>query len=108
MNELRSKEENVHRDWLEGLVKECIDSLGPEAIEYLTPKIHLLKGKPRQVIPKQVKMLSPDLLVMGSLARTGTSGFLIGNTAEAILNKVSCSVVIIKPSGFKAPTHLQE
>ena len=106
LNELRSKEEKVHRDWLETLVEECLGRLGSEAVQYLAPKLHLLKGDPRQVIPQQVEVLKSDVLVIGSVARTGTSGFLIGNTAETILNEVCCSVVIIKPPGFESPIHL--
>jgi nucleotide-binding universal stress UspA family protein len=103
LNELRGKEEKEHRDWIEALVKKCLDSLGSEAVQYLTPKIHLLKGDPRKVIPAQVDALRPDLLVIGSVARTGVSGLLMGNTAEAILNEVDCSVATIKPPGFESP-----
>ena len=70
LNELRGKEEKEHRDWIEALVKKCLDSLGPEAVQYLLPKIHLLKGDPRKVIPAQVDALRPDLLIIGSVART--------------------------------------
>ena len=106
MNELRSKEEQAHRDWLEALVEECLGKLGSEAVQYLAPKVHLLKGSPRQVIPEQVKVLKPDVLVIGSVARTGVSGLLMGNTAEAILNEVDCSVVTVKPPGFESPIQL--
>jgi len=38
---------------------------------------------------------------MGTIARTGISGLIIGNTAEAILNQLECSVHAIKPPGFQ-------
>lgn len=44
-----------------------------------------------------------NLLVMGTLARTGIRGVLIGNTAEKILDQVRCSVVAVKPPGFVSP-----
>jgi hypothetical protein len=37
---------------------------------------------------------------MGSVGRTGIPGFIMGNTAEMILNQIDCSVLVIKPPGF--------
>ena len=36
-----------------------------------------------------------------AVARTGVSGFIIGNTAEAILDQLACSVLAIKPPGLQ-------
>jgi nucleotide-binding universal stress UspA family protein len=49
-----------------------------------------------------------DLLVMGTVCRTGIAGFLIGNTAEEVLNQVDCSVLTRKPVGFVTPVTLDE
>lgn len=65
--------------------------------------IHVLRGPPRDVIPAQAEELAADLLVMGTIARTGVPGFIIGNTAEDILNAVTCSVVTVKPPGYVSP-----
>ena len=64
---------------------------------------HLEKGHAEVVIPKFVKDHKIDLLVMGTMSRTGIPGFLIGNTAEKVLDAVDCSVLTLKPSGFKSP-----
>jgi nucleotide-binding universal stress UspA family protein len=63
----------------------------------------MLRGEAKKVIPKLVGKLKADLVVMGTVARTGIPGFIIGNTAEAILNQLQCSVLAIKPSGFVSP-----
>jgi nucleotide-binding universal stress UspA family protein len=47
--------------------------------------------------------LQADLVVMGTIARTGISGFIIGNTAESILDQLTCSVLAVKPPGFVTP-----
>ena len=47
-----------------------------------------------------------DLVVMGSVGRSGLSGMLIGNTAERILRKLPCSVLVVKPDGFVSPVRL--
>ena len=48
------------------------------------------------------------LLVMGTVCRTGLSGFLIGNTAEEVLGAVDCSVLTVKPEGFVSPVTLDD
>lgn len=69
---------------------------------------HLIEGPPQKVIPEQAHQISADLLVMGSVARTGISGLFIGNTAEMVLEQVDCSVLIIKPAGFVSPVKLDD
>lgn len=94
--------------------RQCLDDLagrflrkyGPEVEDYLKPKTHLVKGFPRQAIPAQAKALNAGLLVMGTVARVGVPGLTIGNTAEAILNQVECSVMALKPEGFVSPIRL--
>jgi nucleotide-binding universal stress UspA family protein len=88
------------------LMSETIDKLGQETIEYLTPKKHLINGDPRKKIPVFAEEVKADLVVMGTVARTGLSGFFMGNTAETILNQLNCSVLAIKPQGFETPVTL--
>ena len=64
---------------------------------------HLTKGSPHKVIPKFVSKNNIDVLVMGTVARSGIPGFLVGNTAEKILNQVDCSVMALKPKKWKSP-----
>jgi nucleotide-binding universal stress UspA family protein len=45
---------------------------------------------------------------MGTVARTGVRGFIMGNTAETILEQIVCSVLAIKPPGFVTPVTLEE
>ena len=75
------------------------------AAEYGLTKseIHMLKGDPATVIPRFVKSKRIDLMVMGTVGRSGITGFFMGNTAEKILNNINCSVLAIKPAGWKSP-----
>jgi nucleotide-binding universal stress UspA family protein len=43
---------------------------------------------------------------MGTVARGGIAGLLIGNTAERMLRKLPCSVLAVKPEGFVCPVSL--
>lgn len=69
-------------------------------------QVHLLKGEARDVIPAFAENKNVDLIVMGTVGRTGIRGFFVGNTAESILNQVECSVLAVKPPGFKTPVQL--
>ncbi len=69
-------------------------------------KLHLVKGDPSDAVPKVVTKVQPDLLIMGTICRTGIPGFIIGNTAERVLSAVQCSVLVIKPEGFVSPVTL--
>lgn len=67
------------------------------------PVVHYLNGEAVASICRATKSLSADLLVMGTLARSGLTGFLIGNTAEQVLETIDCSVLALKPEGFVSP-----
>ncbi len=66
----------------------------------LEPSVTLRSGRPPAVIAKFVEKHDVDMLVMGSVGRSGLSGFVVGNTAEKILNQVDCSVLVMKPKGW--------
>lgn len=96
-----------HEANLDGLLQEVTTHLGQAAVDYLKPRTHLLKGWARKEIPTLAKRIEADLIVMGTVARTGVPGFIIGNTAETILNQIDCSVLAIKPPGFVTPVTLE-
>jgi nucleotide-binding universal stress UspA family protein len=61
------------------------------------------RGEPEAVIVEFVAAEGIDLAVMGTVARGGIAGLLIGNTAERVLGKLPCSVLAVKPDGFVSP-----
>ena len=81
--------------------------LGRFDVADLKPCLHFIEGDPDERIPELVMEQGIDLLVMGSVCRTGIAGFLIGNTAEEVLNQVDCSVLTLKPEGFVTPVTLE-
>ena len=58
-------------------------------------------------IPNFIRQNKVDLVVMGTVARSGLSGMIIGNTAEQILSRIECSVLALKPAGFVCPVRLE-
>jgi nucleotide-binding universal stress UspA family protein len=97
-----------HAASLDGLMRDVTGKLGQDALDYLKPQTHLLKGWARKEIPVLAKQIEADLVVMGTVARTGVPGFIMGNTAETILEQIDCSVLAIKPPGFVTPVTLEE
>lgn len=94
---------------LDELMREVTDDLGGhDALDYIKPQTHLVKGSANKEIPALAKQIEADLIVMGTVARTGVPGFIMGNTAETILNQINCSVLAVKPPGFITPVTLAD
>lgn len=92
-----------HRAALDSLIADVRSKIGESQFDMLKLKHHLVQGDARDMIPLVARDVSADILVMGTIARTGIPGFIIGNTAEDVLNSVSCSVVTAKPPGYVSP-----
>ena len=96
IDELLVSTEKSHKKRLDQLLKQ-------HDLEGIVSRVHLVKGDPGKVIPYLVSENKADLVVMGTVARTGIEGFIIGNTAEKILRAVDCSVLTVKPESFNSP-----
>lgn len=87
--------ERSHRAALDDMIQES--KIGGEL------KVHHVRGRPDLMISELLQKKKCDILVMGTVARTGIYSFVIGNTAENILQKLSCSLLALKPNGFVSP-----
>jgi len=70
--------------------------------------VHLLEGNARLIIPDFVANNDVDVLIMGTVCRTGIPGFFMGNTAEDVLQQVDCSVLTVKPNKFVSPITVKD
>ena len=86
--------ETSHREQLDLLTKRLHEIGG---------SVHMVAGEAGKVLPRLVERLDIGLIVMGTVARTGLSGLIMGNTAETIMRAVRCSVLAVKPEGFVTP-----
>ncbi|HEB93255.1 MAG TPA: universal stress protein, UspA [Gammaproteobacteria bacterium] len=102
-----NRERRDHQTRLERLTGRLRDWIGAEAYDYLLPRLYLCQGNPRKEIPAQARRIDTDLVVMGTVARTGLAGLFMGNTAETILNQIDCAVLAVKPPGFVTPVTLE-
>jgi nucleotide-binding universal stress UspA family protein len=101
VDKIISDTRNEHKMWLTAFLEEF-------ELEHLNHRLHLLKGEPGLVIPRLAWEKRIELIVMGTVCRTGIAGFFIGNTAEKVLSQVDCSVLTVKPDGFVTPVRLDE
>lgn len=71
------------------------------------PQVHIDVGSAYPSILNLIENHKIELLVMGTIARTGITGVIVGNTAENVLPHIPCSVLAVKPAGFQSPVTLE-
>lgn len=98
----------IHTSWLRRLMDQATSWVGEGVAESVGLKAHLPQGDPEVEIPKLISEVQADLVIMGTVARTGVSGLVMGNTAETILDQITCSVLAVKPAGFVSSVTLDE
>ncbi len=91
----------LHKTYLDDFLKK-------HTLNKVKHQVHLQKGKASDLIPQLAENRRIDLIVMGTLCRTGISGFFMGNTAEKVLHRVDCSVLTVKPEDFISPVKIDE
>ncbi|MFT6310060.1 MAG: nucleotide-binding universal stress UspA family protein [Porticoccus sp.] len=88
------EEEQYNQTYLDNLIARYSDSQCEK---------HLMKGVAKECIPDFVRQNNIGVVIMGTVARTGIPGLLIGNTAEIILQLIDSSLITVKPAGFISP-----
>jgi nucleotide-binding universal stress UspA family protein len=66
------------------------------------PVTHVEHGRPSEVILAAVEEFDPDLVVLGTVSRTGIPGLFVGNTAERLMDRIDRSLLTVKPVGFQS------
>lgn len=105
VQETEEYEAVVRKKAWEALHTLC-DPLGEQT--GVEPKFWMSEGVPSEQIALATRELSADMLVLGTVGRTGLAGHIIGNTAEKLLNNVECSILAVKPEGFVSPVKLDD
>ncbi|GAW97275.1 MULTISPECIES: universal stress protein UspE [Colwellia] len=61
------------------------------------------EGLPESVIEQVALKIDAELVILGTVGRTGISAALIGNTAEHVIDQLNCDVLALKPDGYVSP-----
>ncbi|NQY48837.1 MAG: universal stress protein UspE [Colwellia sp.] len=64
---------------------------------------HVEEGLPETVIEQVALKIDAELVILGTVGRTGISAALIGNTAEHVIDQLNCDVLALKPDGYVSP-----
>ena len=64
---------------------------------------HVEEGLPETVIAQVAIKIDAELVILGTVGRTGISAALIGNTAEHVIDQLNCDVLALKPDGYVSP-----
>jgi universal stress protein E len=76
-------------------VDQLLQAAGTHADERL-----VVAAVPSAEIIDYARRSDADLLVMGAVSRSMLARLLIGNTAERVLDRVTCDVLVVKPGDF--------
>jgi nucleotide-binding universal stress UspA family protein len=89
------------RRYVEDTRAECARSLnelfGRCGFQVDRRRAYVIKGDPRVVIPQFCYDNRIAILVMGTVARTGLIGAILGNTAEKIAESLPATMVSVRP-----------
>lgn len=81
---------------------EAISALA-EKCRIAASHCHVNEGMPEDVLPQLASELDAEIMVIGTIGRTGLSAAIIGNTAEHVIDRLDCDVLAIKPDNFVSP-----
>ena len=64
---------------------------------------HVVHGHAADSIADVAARTRAGVVVLGTLARAGLPGLIIGNTAEKVVGMLDASIIAVKPPGFVSP-----
>ena len=87
---------------------EVMDSSHNKALQGLAARHHISPNcvlrrsgfEVAETIAQCARERGADLVTLGSVYHSGIDRFLFGTTAEALLRKLSCDVLLVKPAGL--------
>ena len=68
---------------------------------------YLVGRHPIDAIAEAARKSRSAIVVMGAISRSGIKQLLIGNTAERIIDELSCDILVVKPAGFRTRVPLK-
>ncbi len=60
-------------------------------------QLHIDQGPPELLIPQVADKIKAKLVILGTVARSGLQGILLGNTAELVLSRLKTDILILPP-----------
>ncbi len=92
----RRHKEEVKRGIVEMVRTACAAAHRPPPGDAAGPKVLIRNGVTRDSLQGEIEALEPDLLVIGTHARTGVSKLFLGSMAEALLGGLRCDTLVAR------------
>jgi universal stress protein E len=73
------------------------------AVKIARSRRYLIAGRAIDAISEAAKRSRSAIVVMGVVSRSGIKRLLIGNSAERILDELTCDILVLKPQSFRTP-----
>jgi universal stress protein E len=64
---------------------------------------HLRAGNAADEIVSLAERTDAGIVVMGAISRSGLKRLFVGSTAERVIDRLNCDVLVLKPAGFRTP-----
>lgn len=61
-----------------------------------TERIHVRNGPIDKVISDTAREIGADIIIVGTVGRSGIRASIVGNTSEKILDQTDCDVLVLK------------
>lgn len=94
-----------YEDGLKKFHKKALDEYAQKN-SIAESQVHLEQGLPEDVISNTAKSIDAELVILGTVGRSGLSATLLGHTAEQVIDQLDCDLLALKPTGFVSPITL--
>lgn len=74
-----------------------------QAAGVVPARLAMAEGRPEQALPEYCREHGADLVVMGAVARNPFGRIFLGSTAERVLDRLPCDLLVVKPEAFRTP-----
>ena len=64
-------------------------------------ELHFARGNVRELLPRLAERVHAGFAVLGAVARGPIARLFLGSTAEQVLDRIPCDLIVIKPEEFK-------
>ncbi|HTB69148.1 MAG TPA: universal stress protein [Steroidobacteraceae bacterium] len=64
-------------------------------------RLHVEARHPTDAVMEVAKETGSQIVALGSISRSGVGRFFLGNTAEALIDRLECDILVVKPPEFR-------
>lgn len=81
----------------------AVEALGKVAQPLGIPSscLHVVGRHPSDAVEEVAHQIGSQIVALGSLSRSGLNRLIIGNTAEALIDRLTCDILVVKPPTFR-------